>query len=41
MKIRGVGAELLHAHTQTGRHTTMTKVTRAFRNFTTAPKNYI
>ena len=38
MKIRPVGAELLHANGQTDRQTDMTKQIVAFRNFANAPK---
>ena len=41
MKIRSVGAELIHAggQTQTDIHTYMTKLIVALRNFANAPKN--
>jgi len=37
MKIRRVGAQLLHTDGRTDRRTDMTKLTVAFRNFANAP----
>jgi len=39
MKIGPVGAEFFHADVQTDRHTDMTKLIVAFRNFANAPEN--
>jgi len=39
MKIRPVGAKLLHADRQTDRQRDTTKLMDAFRNFEKAPKN--
>ena len=39
IKIRPMGAELLHADRETEGRTDMTKLTVAFRNFADAPKN--
>ena len=39
MKIRPVGAELLHVEVQADTQTDVTKPTAAFRNFARAPNN--
>ena len=39
MKIRPVGAEMLHADARRDRQTYMTKLTVTIRNFTNVPKN--
>jgi len=41
VKIRPVGAYLIHADGWTERHTDMTKLIIAFRNFANAPKNWL
>jgi len=40
MKVRLVGAELLHADGRTDRQTAMTKIIVAFRNLAYAPKKF-
>jgi len=41
MKIRSVGADLIHADGQTDRQTDMTKLMVAFRNYARSPKNSV
>ena len=41
MKIRPVGAELIHADRRTYRRKDMTKLIVAFRNFAKAPNNHV